>query len=151
MAKSKRRNTPQQNAAQAERTKRNKERRAKQAALAAKDPKRAERLLKRLEKKNAKRAARYKPGRAFSGPNHVVKDDTFIILFKESKKLFDGLKIDGASNGERDLSVLPAEHRYGQLGNLITEGAVDFITKANKRWHIGLSEFSFYIPSKKAS
>ncbi len=69
--------------------------------------------------------------------------DTFTIRLHADAKIISGLTIEEGTNGQRNLAVLPGDHRKGSLGSLVAEGGVSFMTRNGKKWFIRYSEFSF--------
>jgi hypothetical protein len=78
---------------------------------------------------------------------------TFTVMLHADGSVIRGLGISDFPperlGGPRDLSVLPAEHRKGSLGNLISPGGVEFITRAGKKWFIKFTEFSFVVNGRE--
>ena len=87
----------------------------------------------------------YKPAKPH---HHDEPNPSFSIKLHEDGKVIHGLTIEDHRDGERNLAVLPAEHRRGSLGNLVHPGIILFNTAKGKRWQVRLDEFSFLFNSK---
>ena len=85
--------------------------------------------------------AAYKPARS-------SKVKTYTIKLHADGKLVHGLEIEDATNGNRDVTVFPPEHRKGATGILVSSGGVSFRTSKGKPFFIKYPDFSFVLNQK---
>lgn len=81
--------------------------------------------------------------RGLAAPRKNDTVETLSIRLKADGKYVHGLTVDSSTDGPRSTAVLPAEHRKGSLGVLLSPGGVNFKTAKGKDFYLKFTEFSF--------
>lgn len=90
--------------------------------------------------------------RGYSAPRRHRANEplpVFTIRLHQGGGIIRGLSILNDHDGARDLTVLKADQRKGQMGNLVSPGYVEFQTRAGKKWPVRYPEFSFVINGRE--